>query len=80
MTISIWTIDGELLQSISGSNGNESVLHNSQSFRTGASPSGGLVLYPELNWKEGVFPLYRNAVGVFYKPSRQGLHIFTRVD
>ena len=50
--ISIWLIDGTLSGATTsgqigqGSSGNEGVLHIPQSFRTGASPSDGLVSYP----------------------------------
>ena len=49
---SIWPIDRTLTgtttlgQSGLGSNGNEEVLHISQSSKTGASPSDGLISYP----------------------------------
>ena len=49
-----------------GSNGNEEVHQITQSSSiSGASPSDCLVSYPE-------HTLYRNAVGVFYCPSRLG--------
>ena len=50
---SIWFVDGNLTgttspgQSRPGSNGNEGVLHISQSFSTGASVSNDLVSYQE---------------------------------
>ena len=77
LDITIWLIDVTLTgttplgQSGPGSNENEGVLHIPQSSRTGASPSNGLVSYPEhslgvnlLNW--------RAAFGVFYSPSWLG--------
>ena len=55
-----------------GSDGNEGVLHIPQSSSiTGASPSDCFVSYPG-HTLEGVFPLRREAVGVFYSPSRLG--------
>ena len=47
------------LQSGPGSNGDEGVLHIHQAFRTGASPSGGLVSY------------LGHSLGRVYNPSRQ---------
>ena len=57
-------------QSETGSNGNEEVLHISQSSRTGASTSDVLISYPghlRVSGREGVFPLGRNTVRVFYR-------------
>ena len=45
------------------------VLYISQSFRTGASPSDGLVSYAGHSWGQKVLPLCTNAVSVFYSPS-----------
>ena len=59
-------------QSGPGSNGNEGVLRIPQSPSiTGTSPSDCLVSYPE-HTLEGVLPLCRGAVSVFYSPSRLG--------
>ena len=55
-----------------GSDGNKRVLRVLQSSSiTGTSPSDCYVLYPG-HWLVGVLPLCREAVGVFYSPSRQG--------
>ena len=56
-------------QSEPGSNGNEGVLRI-----PGTSPSDCLVSYPGYSLG-GVLPLYREAVGVFYSPSRLGKQI-----
>ena len=56
-------------QSRPGSDGNAGVPHIPRnSSVTGTSLSDGLVSYPEHSL-EGVFPLCREAVGVFYGPS-----------
>ena len=56
-------------QSGPGSNGNEGVLHNPQSFSiTGTSPWNFLVSYLGHSLEGGLL-LYRGAVGVFYSPS-----------
>ena len=50
-------------------NGNEGVLYIHQSFRTGVSPSEGLVSYPgHSSWEGDILPLCRDAVGIFYSP------------
>ena len=71
LNTSIWFIDGTLKgQSEPGSNGNEGVLlHILQSSRSGIPLSNGLVPYPGY-WLDGILPLCRNAVGVFYSPSQ----------
>ena len=59
-------------QSESGSDGNKGVLRIPQSSRiTGASASDYLVSNPGHSF-EGVLPLCRDAVGVFYSPSQLG--------
>ena len=59
-------------QSGPGSDGNEGVLRIPQSSSTaGTSPSDCLVSYPGHSLR-GVLPLCREAVGVFYSPSRLG--------
>ena len=56
-------------QSGPGSDGNEGVLHITQSSSIiGTSPSDCSVSYPGQSW-EGVLPLCGEAVGVFYGPS-----------
>ena len=59
-------------QSGPGSDGNEGVLQIPQSFSvTGTSPSDCLVSYLGHSFGgEGVLPLCREAVGVFYNPSQ----------
>ena len=56
-----------LSQSCPGSNGNEGVLYIPPNFRTGTSPSYGLVSYPEHSlvcvW--GILPDCRDAVSIF---------------
>ena len=76
---SFWPIDRILSgvttpgQSGPGSDSNERVLRIPQSSSiTGTSPSDCLVLYPGYSFGVGVLPLYREAVGVFYSPSRLG--------
>ena len=70
--MSIWPTDRNLSgatipgQSGLGSNGNEEVLHILQSYNTWAWPLDCLVS------GQGVLPLSRDAVGVFYKPNRLG--------
>ena len=73
---SIWPIDRTVSvattagKSGPGSDGNKGILRIPQSSSiTGTSPSDCLVLYPghSLGW---ILPLYREAVGVFYSPSR----------
>ena len=52
-----------------GRNDNESVFHILQSSRTGVSPSDGIVSYlKHTRGKES----YRDAVGIFYSPSKLG--------
>ena len=69
MALSIATIPG---QSGPGSNGNEGVLRITQSSSiTGTSPSDCFVSYPGLSL-EGILPLFRFTVGVFYCPSQLG--------
>ena len=51
-----------------GSKGNEVVLNIFQNYRTGASPSDGLV---DAGWGK-VLSLCRDTVSVFYSPSRLG--------
>ena len=59
-------------QSGPGRNGNEEVLRISQSSNiAGTSPSDCLISYPGYSLV-GVLPLCREAVGVFYSPSRLG--------
>ena len=59
-------------QSGPGSNHNKGVLCIPQSSSiTGTSPSDCLVSYQDTHW-EGVLPLCREAVGVFYNPSWLG--------
>ena len=75
MVCSIWPIDktGATTpnQSGSGSNGNEGVQHIPQIFNAGPSPSEGLMSYLGYSLAVGeVLPFCRNAVGVFYSPSR----------
>ena len=71
-------LDGTLIdsttsvQSGSGSNGNEEVFHIPQSSKTEASISDGLMLYSRHWGKEGVLPLWRNAIDIFYNPSQLG--------
>ena len=55
-----------LNQSGPGSNGKEDILHISQSFKTGTSPSDSLVSYPG--------HLCRDAIGIFYSPHQLGFH------
>ena len=60
-------------QSGPGSNGNEGVLRIPQSSSiAGTSPSDCLVSYPGHSLGGGVLPLCREAIDVFYSPSRQG--------
>ena len=69
MTLSGATTPG---QNGPGSDGNEGVLRIPQSSSiTGTSPSDCLVSYPGHSLWEGV-TLSREAVGVFYSPSRVG--------
>ena len=79
---SIWPIDRTLSsattlsQSRLGSNGNEEVFHILQSSSiTGASPLDCLVSYAGHSLGRRVLPLCRDAVGVFYSPSRLGCPI-----
>ena len=54
-----------------GTMGIEGVLHISLSSRTGTLQSNHFVLYPRHSlWGMEVLLLYRDAVGVFYNPSR----------
>ena len=75
---SIWPIDGSLTGTTTpdrsglGSNGNKGVLYISQSSRTEASFSDGLVSYPGRLLEVGVFSHERDKVGVFYSPSQLG--------
>ena len=76
---SIWLINetftGTPTSSQSGprSNGNEKVLHISQSVKSRTSPSGDLVSYPGHSLVGGgLTPLCKGAVNVFYSPSRLG--------
>ena len=62
-------------QSGPGSNGTEVMFHIPQSFKTGASPSN-LVSYPGHSLGAGILPLCRDAVGIFYHPSRLGCVFF----
>ena len=75
---SIWLIDRTLSgattlgQSGPGSDGNEGILHIPQSFSiTGVSPSDCLESYPG-HLLEGVLLFCKEAVSVFYCPSRHG--------
>ena len=76
----MWLIDrtlpGVTTQGQSGpwSNGDEGVLHIPQISKAGASPSDCLMLYPG-HTLEGFLPLCRDAVSVFYSPSRLGCWI-----
>ena len=57
------------------SNGNEGVFRIPQSCRiTGATVSDCLTSYQDTLW--GVLSLWRDAVGVFYSPSRLGMILF----
>ena len=69
-----WTLTSTTTPGQSGleSNGHEGVLHVSQSSRTRASSSDGLVSYPGHLLGGWVLLLCRNAVGVFYSPSWLG--------
>ena len=74
---SIWPIDRTLSgattprQSGPGSDGNEGVLCIPQSYCiTRALPADCLMSYPGHPLLGGVLSLYRDAVGVFYSPSR----------
>ena len=58
----------EKVLSGSGSNGNQMVLHITQSSRTRDSPSDSLVSYPGHSLGE-VLPVCRDTVGVFYSPN-----------
>ena len=73
---SIWTIDKTLSgatiadQSEPGSEGIEGVLYIPQSFHiTGTSPSDCLGSYQDTRL-EGVLPLNREEISVFYRPNR----------
>ena len=72
---SIWPVGRTLFgatttgQSGPGSNGNEGVLNVPQSSKTRASPLYCLMSYQEYSLGE-VLPLCRNAVDVFFSPSR----------
>ena len=72
---SMWPIDRTLSgtstpsQSGPGSNGNELIPRVSQSTNTVPSPSDGSVSYRGHSLV-GVLPFNRDAVGVFYNPSR----------
>ena len=75
---SIWPIDRTLSgattpgQSGPGNDGNKGVLCILQSSNiTGTSPSDCFVLYPG-HLLDGVLPLCRDAVSVFYSPSQLG--------
>ena len=77
--ISIWLINKTLSgattsrQSEPGSDGNKGELCIPQtSGITGASPSDCLLSYPEHSWCGELLPLCREAVGLFYSPSRVG--------
>ena len=54
------------------SNSNEGVHHIHESFRTGASLSDAVTCYIQKNRMGGVLLLRRDAVSVFYSPSRLG--------
>ena len=75
---SIWPIDGTLTvtiiidQSRPGSNDNEGVLHISQNFRTGVSPSDGLVLYSGHLW-EGSYSSAKVQLAYSTGPAKQRL-------
>ena len=67
-------------QSGPGSNGNEGVLCIPQtSSIAGTSPSDCLVSYPGHSL-EGVLPLCREAVSVFYSPSRLGNSLLSSIQ
>ena len=62
------------------SDNNERILRLPQSSSiTGSSPSDCLVSYPG-HYLGGVLPLCREAVGVFYSPSRQGIIAFKKMN
>ena len=67
------TLTGITNLSGTGSNGSERILHIPQSSGSKALQSDCLLSYPghSLGHGGGVFPLRRNAVGVFYSPNRQ---------
>ena len=76
---SIWPIDralsGATTLSLSGpwSDGNKGVICILQSSSiTETSLSDCLVLYPGCSLEEGILPLCRDAVGVFYSPNQLG--------
>ena len=77
LNISIWFIDLTLTGTTTlghsglGSNGNERELNITQSSRTRASPSDGLMSYQGQSLGGGVLPLCRNAVSIFYSYHRQ---------
>ena len=54
------------------SNGNEGVFHIPQIYKTGASPSDGLVSYPKHSLGVGGLPLCRDTVDVFYSLNWMG--------
>ena len=73
----IWPIDRTIScstnpggQSGSRSNVNEGVPRIPQSVRSGASTSDCFVSYPEYSLVGGVLPLCRDAIDVFFSPSR----------
>ena len=67
------------VQSGSGSNGNEGVLHIPQSSSiTGTSPSYCLVSYS--GHSGGGLPLCRDAVSVLYSPSRLGKFDYKKIQ
>ena len=70
---SIWPVHDTLIGTITqdqGGPGNQGINHILRGFMTGQSPSNGLVTYPEHLGGGRVLPLSREAVDVFYSPSR----------
>ena len=74
---SIWSIDRTISGATTmaecgpGSNGNEEVLHITQSSTTGDSPSNYLMSYLGLSFRRGIFSLFKGANSVFCSPPPQ---------
>ena len=74
---STWSIDGTLTDTTTlsqigtGSNSNEGEFNIPPNSRNRTSPSDGIVSYPgqSIGGGEGVLPLCRDGVSVFYSPS-----------